>query len=248
MVKVHILKVRRQGASKPMRSSRRTIRGFTLVEVLIASTITGFIALVAVGALKAITASAERIDESINRTSEIRFAATTLQRDLLNLYRDQTQENTEFIAMGEDATDGGSSYLLFYTVSRAKARLEEPEGEIYEVEYYLQHEDEKSCLMRRMWPNPDKETMEPGGILMVIAEDVEIFQVRFFDGEEWSLEWPEEMETLPHLLEATIVAKQTKPGMPAVETFLLNIERAVGSELTDSEDTGQADSAATGQM
>lgn len=224
-----------------MLSSGRKTGGFTLVEILIASTITGFIALVAVGALSAVTASSERLDESINRTAEMRFAANTLYTDLNNFYRDRTKDNTEFIAMGEDVGDGGSSYLLFYTVSRAKARFEEPEGEVYEVEYYLQREDDRSFLMRRKWPNPDKEAIEPGGILTVIAEDVEIFQVRFFDGEEWALEWPEEMETLPHLIEVTIVAQQTKPGMPTIETFLLNFERNVGTESSESGEEGQID-------
>jgi len=223
-----------------MNGNFRGKHGFTLVEVLVASTITGFIALVAVGALSAITSSSDKMKESINRSAEIRFAATTLLRDFVNLYRDQEQDNMQFIAMGEAAGEGASSYLLFYTLSRAKARPDEPEGEVYEVEYYLQQEEEKSALMRRMWPNPDKETSEPGGILTAIAEDVAIFEVKFFDGEEWGYEWPEEMENLPQLVEVTIVGEQTRPGMPVVETFLFNFERSVGTELAGAEEGAQA--------
>lgn len=218
----------------------RAKRGFTLVEVLMASTITGFIALVAVGALSAVTSSSEKMKNNINKSAEIRFAATTLLRDFVNLYRDQEQDNMQFIAMGEAAGEGASSYLLFYTVSRAKARPDEPEGEVYEVEYYLQQEEDKSALMRRMWPNPDKETSEPGGILTAIAEDVALFEVKFFDGEEWAYEWPEEMENLPHLVEVTIVGEQTGPGIPVVETFLFNFERSVGTQLTGEEAGTQA--------
>ena len=42
--------------------------------------------------------------------------------------------------------------------------------------------------MRRLWPNPDKER-DPGGILTVIAEDIEVFGVRFFDGMQWQMDW-----------------------------------------------------------
>jgi len=93
----------------------------------------------------------------------------------------------------EDSEQDSISYLVFYTVSRAKARSDQAEGDIYEVEYYLMKDEDKSRLMRRLWPNPNEED-EPGGILSVIAEDIDVFQVRYFDGEEWSEEWPEEMQ------------------------------------------------------
>jgi len=225
-----------------MNSNFHRKHGFTLVEVLVASTITGFIALVAVGALTAITASSEKMKESINRAAEIRFAATTLLRDLVNVYRDDQQDNMEFIATGGGTGDGSSSYMLFYTISRAKARPDQPEGEIYEVEYYLQQEEGKSALMRRMWPNPDKEATEPGGILTAIAEDVAVFEVKYFDGEEWTYEWPEEMQSLPDLAEVTIVSEQPDAGTPVVESFLFNFKRGVGSDLTESETSEQTTS------
>ena len=196
--------------------SRKT--GFTLVEVLSASTIGTFIALVAVGTLMAITASDKLMDRNINDAAEVRFASSMLTRDLVNFYRDEDIENTRLIGIVEESGQEAFSYLVFYTVSRTKARADQPEGDIYEVEYYLVKEGETSVLMRRLWPNPN-EMYEPGGVLTVIAEDIEIFQVRYFDGEEWAEDWPEEMEVLPELIEVNIVAKLPRSAAGALDAL-----------------------------
>jgi type II secretion system protein J len=140
-------------------------KGFTLVEILVASTIGAFVALVAVGTLRAVTASSEMVDSGIATAAEVRFASNMVARDLVNLYRDKTKANTKLIGTVVQSGQGDTSYLILYTVSRVKARAGRPEGDIYEVEYYLAQGEDKSRLMRRFWPNPNQEA-EPGGILV----------------------------------------------------------------------------------
>ena len=212
--------------------------GFTLVEVMVASTIGAFVMLVAVGTLKAITASSEMVDHNINTASEVRFASSLLLRDLVNFYRDENIENTKLIGTVEESGQESISYLVFYTTGRAKARADQPEGDIYEVEYYLMKEDEKSLLMRRLWPNPNEEDEEPGGILAVIAEDIDAFEVRYFDGEEWSDEWPEDMDVLPQLLEINIVAAPSE-GTAVMESLIVNFTRSAVATAGTSETGGQ---------
>ncbi|MHC4168989.1 MAG: type II secretion system protein GspJ [Planctomycetota bacterium] len=213
-----------------MMVSRKRKTGFTLVEVLVASTIGSFIALVAVGSLRVIIGGSEAVEDNINSAAEVRFAANMIAKDLVNLYRDDEYSNTKFICAVEDLDDGSStSHIFFYTVSRTKARVGLPEGDIYEVEYYLAKDEETSALMRRQWPNPH-EDFEPGGVLTVIAENVEIFDIQFFDGEEWAGEWPEEMQALPQLVEITMVARPLGRGVPPVESVLVNFVRAQGGE------------------
>jgi len=226
--------------------------GFTLVEVLVASTIGAFIALVAVGALRAITASAEMVDRNISTAAEVRFASNMIAKDLINLYRDPNQLSRKFIGIVEDSGQGNLSYLVFYTLSRAKARIDQPEGDIYEVEYYLVKDEEKSVLMRRFWPNPDKEETEPRGILTVLAENIDVFEVRYFDGEDWYYEWPEEMQNLPLLVEVNIVAKQLEQGKPTMESFFVNFARSTAStgvllETGGETQTGTQRTAESGQ-
>jgi type II secretion system protein J len=215
--------------------------GFTLVEVLVASTIGVFIAMVAVGALRAIIASAEMVDSNINAAAEVRFATNTIERDLQNFYNNDDIDNTKFIGTLEALdNDNYTSYLVFYTLGRTKARIDQPEGDLYEVEYYLVQEGEKSMLMRRLWPNPsrDYEGLEPRGILTVIAENIAAFQVQYFDGEEWSEEWPEEMETLPDLVSVSIVAQQPGRVNPPSETIIVNLARAEAADVSILEGSG----------
>ena len=225
--------------------------GFTLVEVMVASTIGAFVMLVAVGTLKTITASSEMADSNINTAAEVRFASNMLLRDLSNFYRNENIENTKLIGTVEESGQESTSYLVFYTIGRAKARAEQPEGDIYEVEYYLMEEDDKSLLMRRLWPNPNEEE-EPGGMLAVIAEDIAAFEVRYFDGEEWSDEWPEEMDVLPQLLEINIVAVAPSKGTTVMESFVVNFTRSAvatagTSETGEQEQGGQQGGGQGGQ-
>jgi len=204
--------------------------GFTLAEALVASTIGSFIALVAVGTLRTITVSAERVEGNIKAASEVRFASNMIATDLVNLYREQNFRNMKLVGAVNESNED-SSVLTFYTVGRAKARIDQPEADVYEVEYFLKKNEEKSDLYRRLWPNPDPNDEDPGGILTVIAEDIEFFQVRFFDGEEWSEEWPEEMEVIPQLIEVNIVGKQQKWGSPAMDSIMVNLVRSTGAML-----------------
>lgn len=210
--------------------SKRT--GFTLVEVLLASTIGVFIAMVAVGALRTIIASAEMVDSNINAAAEVRYAANMIARDLQNFFTDDDIENTKFIGTVEALEDDNyTSYLIFYTLGRTKARIDQPEGDLYEVEYYLMQEGENSSLMRRLWPNPS-EYLEPGGILTVIAEDIATFEVQYFDGEEWFEEWPEEMQALPDLVSISIAAKQPDRINPPSESIIVNLARAEAGDIS----------------
>jgi uncharacterized membrane protein YgcG len=163
-----------------------------------------------------------------------------IKRDLVNFYRDEDIQNTKLIGTAEESAEGNSSYIVFYTINRMKARADEPEGDIYEVEYSLLQDGEQSLLMRRLWPNPNNEYAdEPHGVLAVIAEDIEIFEVRYFDGEEWSNEWPEEMEVLPQLIEVSIVGRPQSRGTPSMESIMINLTRSVTASVAESESSEQ---------
>ena len=213
-----------------------------------AATISGFVAVVAVSALNAIATSAQTVNRMTETTSEIRFAARMLARDLENLYRDLNPENMKLVGSAEGGPGGGPPFLTFYMAGRAKARANQPEGDIYEVEYFLgtrleqqgdqsaESPEESTVLFRRLWPNPDKDRT-PGGILTPIAENIGLFQVRFYDGKQWGNEWTEEMRSLPEYMEVTLATLPPERGDPLVETFLVTFPRLSRSVPTASQQT-----------
>jgi len=209
---------------------------FTLVEVLVASVIAAFVALVAVGTLRAVVTSADMVEANIARTSQARYGIERIGSDLRNLYRGQeSAEETVFVGMAEESERGVTSSLIFRTVGRIQARTAQPEGEIYEVEYYLLEDKEsgQKSLVRRLWPNPDQQR-EPGGMLSIIAEDIQIFEVRYFDGEQWVFQWAEELRQIPQIVEVTLVAAGIQDRQPAIESVMITFARRPGV----SEDAG----------
>ena len=107
------------------------VKGFTLLEILVASVIGAFVAVVAVGSLRAITESREKIDANLAASSELRFAANMIQNDLHNLYRDKVSQNIKLLAEQEETRSGGTTVLTFYAVNRKKARFHLAEGDVW---------------------------------------------------------------------------------------------------------------------
>ncbi len=206
--------------------------GFTLVEILVASTIGTFISLVAVGTLHTVIKGNDMVERNINAASEVRFAANMITHDLNNYFNANVFEDTEFYGTTESISNSNSAYIVFYTVNRSKARLYEPECDIYEVEYYLEaQEDESLSLRRRLWPNPNTE-FDPGGILTTIAENIEYFEISYYDGSDWYSDWPDDMTGPPDLVEVSITTKPVGLGNTISETNLINLKRQVNETAT----------------
>jgi len=214
---------------------------------MLASVMGAFIALVAIGTLQTVTAAKERIEANTTCADELRFAADMVHDDLVNLYRDTDAAKVKLVGILEDAGDGITMNLTMHVVGTAKARSTQPEGDLYEVQYFLHTEEEKSALMRRWCPivGIEDDTQTQGGILTVIAENIVGFDMRFFDGSEWQIEWPSELNSLPHLVEVILTAHtggdEEKPLVMA-RNFIVSFPRLAeqvqsGSAVTAEEES-----------
>jgi type II secretory pathway pseudopilin PulG len=224
--------------------------GFTLLEVILAAVIGTFVALVAVGTLKTVIDARQRLEAATEVTDELRLVTAMLSNDIACLYRDP--ESAVFYGTVEDSGNTFIPSLTMRIVSTSKARRANPEGDVYEVQYSLLQTEEKSCIMRRCCPIVGIETEEEtaGGILTTIAENT-MFQVRYLAGEEWYDEWPREMDTLPEMVEFTIISiPPSEIGKPrdemknvAVKTFIANFPRmpkvALNKQYIDEQSEGE---------
>jgi type II secretion system protein J len=224
------------------------------MEVLIASTISAFVILVAVSSLKAISDGAAVVTRDTEYAAEVRFAARMLDQDLANLYRDSDARAMKLVGVSQAADGDTPPSLTFYMTGRAKARADQPEGDVYEVQYTLgalpgasdadEEEDAEAsmALLRRLWPNPDRER-EPGGILTPIAEQINVFQLQFFDGQQWVDEWSEEMQSMPELIQVTLGRLGQRRRETVLETFVAYFPRlnASRSQAPGGREAGQGE-------
>jgi len=209
-------------------------RGFTIVEVVVATSLASFITLVAVGALKTISSNAARVQDHCDTVSELHHAAALLKEDLGNVYRDTDARRMKFAAAREPGPSGERLVLTFYTILRAKARPDRAEADVYEVEYYLMDAEDRSMLMRRVWPNPNRED-QPGGLLTVLAQDVTVFAIRMYDGQEWTTEWAEDLNRIPQLMEVVLSFGDENTPQAWRESIVVHLVRP------DTQQAGQAE-------
>jgi general secretion pathway protein J len=193
----------------------RKTAGFTLLEVLVATVIAAFVTLTALGVMRAVTRSRDQIESHADAASELRYVLGTIERDLTNIYRDPVRENVLLIGEMEPWAGEILSRLTFHTVNRVKARPNEPEGDVYEVEYFVFDRPDGRALMRRLWPHPKpKKEQNPGGVVTVLAENIAGFDVRYYDGTQWTVEWPEDMDRLPDMVDVSLtVALNGRKGV-----------------------------------
>ncbi|MHC4291195.1 MAG: prepilin-type N-terminal cleavage/methylation domain-containing protein [Planctomycetota bacterium] len=192
-----------------MRMAQRKQSGFTLLEVMAASVITAFIAMVAISGLISVTSARKQIDEVTVVNDELRFVADCLRRDLAGFYRNKNE--MLFEGSMEETNAGVFPKLRFRSICTNKTRIDQPEGDLYEVEYFLAAGDEGTpWIARRQCPivgNEKTPEETAGGVMTRLAERLSLFQVRYFNGEQWQQEWPMELTQMPILVEISLGAK-----------------------------------------
>jgi prepilin-type N-terminal cleavage/methylation domain-containing protein len=229
-----------------MRAQRRQF-GFTLVELMAASVITAFLAMVAVGGMISITSARNSLDEVTKVMDELRYASDLLRLDLANVHRN-TQEML-FEGLLEDSGAMAMPRLRFRAIGTSKARPAQPEGDLYEIEYlFFEGQDGKTQLARRVCPVVGIEEaadQTAGGMLTKISDQISFFGVRFFDGTAWTTIWPAEQQLLPTLIEVSlasrVVEKNGKEKIYAKQVILtfprIGDQTATTEEETEEEDT-----------
>lgn len=200
--------------------SRRTQRGFTLMEVVIAVTIVAMMgALVSAAfttsfkAKEVVEAEAERyrmIRTAMNRMTREISAAFISDRYDSRRYRDQNERPTNFI--------GERDSLLFTSLANQRLYADAKESDQMVVEYSVKSspsEDKaargRTDLVRRVNPILE-ERMDRGGTEDILFEGIQKIEFQYWDAErkEWDDEWDtrrvERKSILPTRVKVTIFA------------------------------------------
>ena len=170
---------------------------FTLVELIVATTLTVMISASTVLILRSATASRRGLDRQMGVQQQARLAVRAVTTALRNACRGGKVEG-KLVGLAGEANDEQGDRVRLFVVSRTTVRPGRPESDVKEVEFFL-HElpnGSRSGLMRRTDPTPNTRP-DGGGVLECVAEDVVSFELNYHDGLRWHREWPRTMRGWP---------------------------------------------------
>jgi len=198
----------------------RSTRGFTLVEVLIAT----FIIALVLGAVATCLAQVGRARETARLRLEAYVRAdaalNAVRRDLQSVLRREDLFETRVLLFDDvQSTPIGTfdrdEILVFSTRLDPVRQLEyRGEGSEYEIQYRVTDDACGPVLWQRRDPVPDRNPLG-GGVATPLVEGILGLSIEAYDGSEWFQEWDSDEWGLPWALRVTVVstgAAQTCDG------------------------------------
>ncbi len=177
-------------------------RGFTLIEVLVALTVTAIIMTTVYGIFSGVSSAKQRLEQDGEAFHQARVLFDRLAREIRSAYFLSGAQNTLFRG-GKDDDD---RFYLEFTTTVVSPVLPQATG-ISRVRYEIREDAEASAadaddlevLYRR------EESLLPGGAAGALdnrlAGGVSTFRLRFHDGNDWQEEWEAASQGLPQMVE-----------------------------------------------
>ena len=222
------------------RARRRTQRGMTLLEVLVSLGVLAMISLLIYGAFDSLSrgrkGEALRVDRARQGRDAMDRITHEMQAAFLSMHNPANislvTRQTAFIATNSSTFDR----IDFATFAHRRVERNAKESDQAEVGYFVVKDpdhDEKMDLVRREQAPPDYEPKK-GGVVNVLAEDVELFDIRFLDplSSQWVESWDStqltgQLNRLPLEIKVTLVLKPVKNSPPFrfVTKFMLPMQQ-----------------------
>ncbi len=171
--------------------------GFTLVELIVATTLTTLVAGSTVAILRSAAAAKDRAQTQLALQQQARAAVLAIATALANADR-YPDKNARFEGLDDWFGQMPADLIRFFTVSRKNIRPRQPESDIKECQFYLAqpHDRPSALLMRRTDPTRNKDPDE-GGVIECIAENILGLNFAYHDGIDWYDDWPYDRRDWP---------------------------------------------------
>ncbi|BCR05986.1 type II secretory pathway [Desulfuromonas versatilis] len=185
--------------------------GFTLVEVLVAVTITSLLLLSVYGVFTSVSRTKQRLESDGEGYHQARVLFDRIGREVRGAFFSSGSPGTLFKG-GENADR--NKYLELTTTAVT------PQGSggagIAVVQYELaldrEGQQERRVLLRREYSLSDSEG--PERLPYRLATGIESMQLRFYSGSDWFEEWDAASQGLPHMVEVTLSVRVGEQPVP----------------------------------
>jgi general secretion pathway protein J len=194
--------------------------GFTLVEVMIAASITAMIGMLVAGSFQRAAAARELAEAQDQRFTGARLALSRMAREVTEAFLSDhfdAKRHRERLTVFRGRDRGDEDELLFATMAHRRLLRDVKESDQAVVEYAVDRDPAnpgERALFRREKPLIDDEP-ERGGSRALVLEHVRGFDVQYWDWqkEEWLREWDSSSSDHGGLL-PTRVRFRVRLGMP----------------------------------
>ncbi|MDX1454029.1 MAG: type II secretion system minor pseudopilin GspJ [Gammaproteobacteria bacterium] len=169
-----------------MSANRNDNRGFTLLEMLVATAVFALLAAMAYGGLNAMIRQKEITEASQQELADFRRAITLLERDLAQVQARPIRDAVS--GQPVPALTGGVAG--FWAIELTRGGWRNPAGLQRSTLQRVAWSLEGGELVRLSWPVLD-QAQDATPLRVVVLEDVEALDFRYLDaGNEWQEQWP----------------------------------------------------------
>lgn len=190
---------------REQRRAARVGRAFTLVELLVAVTLSTLIVLSVVSAARALGHTRERVAARVERSYAARRALDEIAAALRNVRYEGDPERPALVGYPPDASGAGRLDLLVTDARRV--RPEGAESDECETSFFVGRPRgyEMPVLLQRRDHGLD-DAPDHGGIVQIVAEGITELRFEFHADGRWVDQWPATETRLPEAVRVTVAA------------------------------------------
>jgi general secretion pathway protein J len=210
-----------------MRASRRTDRGFTLLEVMVSIAILAMVSVLIYGAFDGLSRGKKSLGRVNDRYHQGRAAISRMAMELssafLSTHQPLTEQQWRRLTIFNGTKGSPADRIDFTSFSHRRLVRDSHESDQNEISYFGSPDPNvsgKIDLARRESPVIDMEPKR-GGEVNVLVEDIDSFDVKYLDATTglWTETWDTTQATgqlgrLPFQIKLTLVLKDGAGGQP----------------------------------
>jgi type II secretion system protein J len=182
--------------------------GFTLIEMLVAATVSSMILLMVYTAYSSVIKSVNYGKVYSSYFERLNFALRRIDTDISNLYWKSDQKNLNFIC----TTKSGSSILNFITAEHKELKMlynlkdQVPVSDVHEVGFYLKkNSDTDSYSLIRRYSIGYDDSPGDGGSEEILINNIKSLKFEFKYRSDWTPEWDSrETKRIPSVIKTII--------------------------------------------
>lgn len=236
----------------PLRTGPRGVgrRGFTLIELTVAAALVGIVIAAGAAFTSQVSGARERLRKQADTRVESEAAIRALSTAIQSLARNPSEadrRDVPFLGTDEQLQGRPADRLRFLMSSHRVIRPGEPEADVREVEFFLRETgtDPLPALMRRTDPTRNA-VPDGGGVVELIARRVVGFDIEYFTGEAWVIDWPELYDRPPTALRLRVAIAppidESRPdGLDAAVAEAVSVRRLIHFPYLPTQGDDQAD-------